>query len=388
MTKKINLLLGSLFITFFLFVYLSIHHYAIKLGLSGNSLCSISSAINCDAAATSSFAEFAGIPIAIFGGIFTLFLFGLVLFIKMDWIEKSTYSLTTLRFMVLTSAITSLIMAIISLTLVKVVCPFCAGTYLFSFLNLFLAWNLFKAPQAKLDISLFFSTYRSYFIFLICIPVFSWLTAGVIQDSYGLSEVKRIIPEKVYQWQSSPVYSFNENEGLIKKGTSSKITIIEFADFKCPHCKVMAQTADLFLKGNPDVTFIYKPYPLDGTCNKALPSKGDGTRCTLAAWALCAEKEQQRGWDMHHWIFEKQEDLMQVTDLKPYLAEIEKDLKIDTQKLVACSESNETYELLNRSANEGTAAKVEGTPTVYVNGKKLSGGQILDVLKAAIQTLK
>ncbi|MFZ3229294.1 MAG: thioredoxin domain-containing protein [Pseudobdellovibrio sp.] len=387
MTKKINLLLICLFLTLSTFVYLTIHHYSVKLGLSGSSICSINDKINCDAAAASSFAEVLGIPIAILGGIFTLFLFGIVFFIKMNWIEKSNYVLSTLRLMILSSALASLAMGLISLIFVKVICPFCTVSYFFSFINLYLGWNLFVLENKKDGFFLlnYFNEYKSHLIFLACIPLFSWISTGLIQDTYGLSEIKKIIPEKLYQWRSSAEYPFNQAEGLIHKGSQQKVTIVEFADFKCPHCKAMANTMELFLKGNPGVTFIYKPYPLDGSCNKALAAnKGDGSRCTLAAWALCAEQTQQRGWDMHHWIFEKQDELSQVSDLKPYLASLEKDLKIDTQKLIACSESNETYELISRLANEGTQAQVEGTPTVYVNGKKLPAGQIFDVLQAAV----
>lgn len=387
MNKKINLLLVSLFVTFSLFIYLTIHHYAIKLGLSGDAICSISATINCDAAATSSFAEIFGIPVAIFGGIFSLFLFGFVLFLKMDWMQKSPQALMTLRFMLGSAALVSLVMGLISLLIVKVICPFCTATYLFAFINLYLGWNLFK-PLDKFSFNPYFSTYRSHIIFLLCIPLFSWMCSGMISENYGLSEIKKMIPEKLYQWRNGQQYTFNLNDGLVIKGTEDKITIVEFADFKCPHCKVASKTIDLYLKGNPQVTFVFKPYPLDGACNKAIPNKGDGSRCTMAAWTLCAEKTQKRGWDMHHWIFEKQEELFQVADLKPYLPEIEKDLKIDTKAIVACADSNETYEAISRAADEGTNAKVEGTPTIYMNGKKLPAGQLVDVLKAAASEVK
>lgn len=387
MNKKINLLLASLLITFSLFIYLTIHHYSVKLGLSSDAICSISAKFNCDAAATSSFSEIFGVPIAILGGISSIFLCGLVLFLKMEWMQKTPYSLTTIRFMVGFAALASLVMALISLFIVKVVCPFCTATYVFSFLNLYLGWSLFQ-PKDSLQISNYFSEYKSHLIFLACIPIVSWMTAGMIQENYGLSEIKKIIPEKLYQWKNSEEYKFNPSEGLVIKGTEDKITVVEFADFKCPHCKVASTSLDLFLKGNPNVTFIFKPYPLDGACNKGLPNKGDGSRCTLAAWALCAEKTQQRGWDMHHWIFAKQEELFQAADMKPYLSEVEKDLKIDTKALAECSDSTETYDLINRLANEGTMAHVEGTPTIYMNGKKLPGGQLIDILKAAADEVK
>lgn len=387
MNKKINILLISLVFTLGLFIYLTLHHYSVKLGLSGNSLCSINEKLNCDAAATSSFSELFGIPLAVLGGTFHLLLFSFVLFVKFDWVEKSIYSLSTLRFFLVTAAITSLVMGFISAIYVKVYCPFCIATYLFSFINLALGWNLFPTSE-KLKIQNYLIAYRSHLILLISIPFLSWMISGMLQENNGLSEIKKMIPEKIFQWKSSPEYTFNLNEGLIHKGLDSKVTVIEFADFKCPHCKSAATTIDSFLKGNPNITFIYKPWPLDGTCNSAVPSKGDGTRCTLAAWTLCAEKNEQRGWDVHHWIFKKQEELFQVSDLKSYLPELEKELKINIEKLAACSDSNETYELIHRLSEEGTKALVNGTPTIFMNGKKLPYGQFLDVLKSAASEIK
>jgi protein-disulfide isomerase len=142
------------------------------------------------------------------------------------------------------------------------------------------------------------------------------------------------------------------------------------------------------LKGKTDIRFTYKPYPLDGTCNAALPQKGDGSRCTLAAFALCAEKLAGKGWDMHHWIFEKQEDIFSVTDAKKLLPEISHDLGIDAAQLSDCADSSEIYDQIKTSALEGDLAKVEGTPTIYMNGKKLPWGQFLLVLKEASNLIK
>ncbi len=387
MNKKTNLLLACLLVSTGLFVYLTSHHYAVKMGLSENSLCTISASLNCDAAATSEFSEVSGIPVAILGGVFSFLLFGLVLFLKFDWVERSVFALTTVRFMLLTAAITSVLMGLITLIYIKVACPFCIGTYILSFLQLFLGWRLFETNE-KLELPNYFSEYKSHLIFLICVPALAWVFSGMMKQKYGLDEVQKLAPEKLIQWKASPLQTFNLTDGLIKSGTDSKITLIEFADFKCSHCRTTSQTIESFLKGNPKITFIFKPFPLDGVCNKGIPNKGDGTRCTLAAWALCAEKTQKKGWDVHHWIFENQQKLSAVTDLKPYLAELETELKIDTAALTQCSESSETYDMINRTSDEGAKAEVQGTPTIFMNGRKLPYGQFLDILKAAAAEIK
>ena len=97
--KKINLLLISLVITIGVFAYLTIHHYEVKSGLgSGDSICSISSKINCDAAASSSYSEILRIPVAVLGCIFHLILFGFILFYKLGWNDESPYLKATIRF--------------------------------------------------------------------------------------------------------------------------------------------------------------------------------------------------------------------------------------------------------------------------------------------------
>ena len=383
MTKKSNLLIISLLITIALFIYLTVHHFALKLGLGGNSLCEINSKINCDVAATSSFAELAGIPIAILGGMFHLVLLSFILSLRLDWVESTKYAQKTIRAMLLSSVAVSVVLGGVSLFVLKVVCPFCVGTYVFSFINLFLGWNVVQNLNGDFKFTNYFGEYKSHLITLLCVPALSWVVSGMIQNSYGLDQIKQQIPEKLSVWANSPAYSFDKNIGLSNGVANPRITLVEFADFKCPHCKSASNAIDIFLKGKTDILFTYKPYPLDGNCNPAIQQKGDNSRCVLAAYALCAEKIAKKGWDMHHWIFEKQERLFNVTDAKTLLPEIQNDLGLDKSQMADCADSAEIYDVINKSTQEGTTAKVEGTPTVYMNGKKLPWGQFLEVLNAA-----
>jgi protein-disulfide isomerase/uncharacterized membrane protein len=390
MTKKQNLLLISLAITIGLFTYLAIHHYAIKLGLGGSALCSINAKVNCDAAALSSYSEVFNTPIAILGAIFNLFLFGLILFFKLNWIDSSIYLKKAVQFMLGSAAIVSIVMGIISVSLVHVICPFCLATYLFSFINFYLGYRLIEVDSNNKDFSFthYFSEYKSYLILLALIPVTSWIISGMIRQNYGLDEILRLVPEKISQWNSSPVYEFDPELGLSNKIASNKIVLVEFADFKCPHCRVASQTIDTFLKGRTDIKFIYKPFPLDGTCNVSdQMQKGDGSRCTLAAWVLCADKLANKGWDMHHWIFEKQEEISAISNLSTLLPEIEKLFNIKGSELTSCADSSTTYDLIKKSSAEGHKALVSGTPSIYLNGKKLGYGHIMEVLKTAVNSL-
>lgn len=383
MTKKSNLLILSLLTTIGLFTYLTVHHFALKIGLTGNSLCQVNHKINCDVAAMSSFAEIANIPIAVMGGVFHLVLLFFVLFYRLGWVDATSYLQKTIRGMLLASILVSIISGAISLFLLKVLCPFCMATYAFSFLNLFLGWNLVEVSIKDFKFLNYLSEYRAHLIALFCIPVLSWIISGMIQSSYGLDKIKQQIPEKLAIWAAGAEYDFDKSIGLSNEIENARTTLVEFADFKCPHCKTASQTIEVFLKGKSDIHFTFKPYPLDGNCNSAISQKGDGSRCTLAAFTLCAEKIAKKGWDMHHWIFSRQEKIIPISDAKKLLPEIQNDLGLDQTQMSDCADSAEIYESIKKSAEEGSAAKVEGTPTIYMNGKKLPWGQFLEVLKQA-----
>jgi len=387
MTKNtkllMRLLITSLLVTIGLFVYLSVHHFALKLGLSGNSLCEINSQFNCDAAATSNFAEFLNVPIAILGGVFHLVLLSFIIFYNLGWAESTSYLRISIRGMLAVSVAVSIIAGAVSLFTLKVLCPFCVATYVFSVINLILGWNLVQNYSNDFKFINYFKEHKSLLMALISIPVLSWFISGMIQSNYGLDQIKKQVPEKIAIWKASSEYNFDKNLGLSNAVVNPRMTLIEFADFKCPHCKIASNTIKVFLKGRPDIQFIFKPYPLDGNCNDAISQKGDNSRCLLAAMTLCAEKIAKKGWEMHHWIFEKQEKLIPISDIKTQLTHIQNDLGLDSIQMLECADSAEIYDVIKKTASEGTAARVEGTPTIYLNGKKLPWGHYLEVLKQA-----
>ncbi len=389
MTKKQNILILSLLVTIGLFIYLTIHHYAVKLGISADSICSVSATINCDAAAQSSFSELFGIPISIFGVMFHLILLGFVVSARLDWMENSIYLKNSARMLLVLAAAASVIMAIISFTVIKVVCPFCAATYVFSIINLVLGWNCFEVnSRPKFEIAQYFGNYRSHLISFALIPIFAWVASAMVQENYGLNEIKKMVPEKIAQWRNAPQQEIDYSLGISNKGTSAAV-IVEYADFKCPHCRDAAKTMTAFHKANPNAHIILKPYPLDGLCNfeEKMP-KGDGSRCVLAGYAICAEKLSQKGWEVQEWLFTRQDEYISKTDVSSYLAEFSKEFALDQAAISTCASSTETFDLLKRITAEGSKAQVQGTPTVYLNKKKLPYGNILEVLKTAYNEVK
>lgn len=386
MSKKLNFLLLSFLASIGVFGYLSYHHYMVKLGMGGDSICSINEKINCDIAAMSTYAEIFTIPIAVLGLSYSIIMLGIFLFAKLGWFEESDGYKTIVKGLTAVSAVFSLFLLIISIVQLKAFCPFCIAAYVLSFTILFLTWSLYS--DSKFDFAAIAGE-KNILGTLVAVPVLAWFISGSVRDNFGLSQMEKIVPEKVYHWQQSPVVNFDNGLGLIKGSSEASAPILtEFADFKCPHCKVAAGTIKNFLASNKNVKMVFKPYPLDGACNPHIPSKGDGSRCELAGWAICGEKLFQKGWDIHYWIFDHQDAMMHDSDLSSHLEQMSKELGVDGAQLKTCATSAETYDIIKKSTDEGELAKITGTPSIFVNGKKLEYGQYIDVLRGAINSLK
>ena len=385
MTNKLNKLLISYGLSIAVFAYLTFHHYMTKMGLSGDSFCKVSQTVNCDTAALSNYAEILSIPIAALGLSYAIIMFLQFLFLKWGWFEESDEYTSLVKIITSFSSLYSVVLLAISIFDLKVFCPFCIAGYILSFVISYLVLST-QTPWRFSMGSI--SNEKNFIGALLFVPFLAWFISGSIKNSYGLGELDKVVPEKIALWKVAKPQSFDENSGIMKgQLTAPKATLVEFADFKCPHCKAASQTLKTFINNTQNVKLVFKPFPLDGLCNNSVTQRGDGSRCQMAGLVLCAEKIFQKGWNVHDSLFENQEALQQVSDLNTFITEISSQFSMNREELKACSTSEATYAEIKSIAAEGSTAQISGTPTIFLNNKKLDYGQFIEVLKTAIDSL-
>lgn len=170
--------------------------------------------------------------------------------------------------------------------------------------------------------------------------------------------LKQIATEKNYK------VSLPEPEALVfevktenypSKGSSNpSVTLVEFADFQCPHCKEGSEIADKVLEKYKDkMRIVYRHMPIN-------PS---GISRKLAAASICAE-QQGKFWEYHDLAFKNQEKLDDTSALQ-----LATELKLDEAKLKACLDDPKTKEALEASEAEGRSLGVNGTPAFFINGQ-------------------
>lgn len=138
---------------------------------------------------------------------------------------------------------------------------------------------------------------------------------------------------------------------------SAAITLVEYGDFECPHCKHAHTLIKQLLKekGN-DIYFVFRNFPLREVHPYAY------------AAAITAEAAGGQGkfWEMHGLIFQNQDRLN--TNLLMSLA---KGIGLNMKQFAKDSKSNEIQDKIEMDFESGVRSGVNGTPGFFINGLSL-----------------
>jgi protein-disulfide isomerase/uncharacterized membrane protein len=376
--------------------YLAFKFYALRFGALGqSSICNLNETWNCDAVSASSYAQFLGNPMAVWG-LATNLIFALVLlFARMGWFEDEERGQRYSAWLACLIFLSSVVMGTISLTQLKSLCLFCVIAYALSLISV--AGTLIWARPSIIshlgsDVSALFTNSKGMLVALIAIPASAFFINSIFIDNFQMSKMGLVADEKIAQWTGAKEQVLDSSKGLILfRGTGQpKMEIIEFADFLCPHCKEAFFGLDAFTSSHPDVKLTFKYFPLDGGCNPDthMSGSGNGVRCEAAYYTQCAEKLYQKGWAVHHYLFENQDRLHGLSSRDDVGDMVCKDLNLDCTALKTCATSPETRDEVMALAAEGINSGVQGTPTIYVNKRMLPYGQFLPILEKAYENLK
>jgi len=167
------------------------------------------------------------------------------------------------------------------------------------------------------------------------------------------------------------VYDIKVGRSPVRGAKDAKITIVEFSDFQCPYSKRVQPLIEKLLKAYPDdLQHVYKNFPLRFH-KEAMP----------AAKACLAAGLQGKFWEMEAIIFENPKKLKD-KDLKKYAKEI----GLDVQQFEKDFSGEEVDKFVQEDIAEAKKAKVTGTPTLFLNGKRVQN-RSEEAMKKDITTL-
>jgi len=149
----------------------------------------------------------------------------------------------------------------------------------------------------------------------------------------------------------------------------AKVTIVDFSEFQCPFCRRVLPTIEEIKKIYGDsIKIVWKHRPLPFHAN-AFP----------AAEAAEAAREQGKFWEMHDLLFQNQTSL---TSSK--FEELATTLGLDLDKFKASIEEHRNKSRIEEDSNLAVSAGASGTPTFFINGRKIVGALPLTSFKSVI----
>lgn len=145
----------------------------------------------------------------------------------------------------------------------------------------------------------------------------------------------------------------------------AKVTIVEFSDFQCPHCREFSQSIQSVEAQYPQVRVVFKDFPLTQIHPWAE---------TAAIGARCAFMQKPSSfWTIQAQIFENQ-DLISTENVWDKLAGFALQDGLDADEMKVCMSSPEAKAAVNANHRDGEALNIDRTPTAYVNGRPVIGG--------------
>ena len=149
------------------------------------------------------------------------------------------------------------------------------------------------------------------------------------------------------------------------------VTLLEFTDYECPFCaQHFRQTYPSLLSGyEGKLKYVIRNFPLSSIHPQAQRA---------AEAAECAE-EQGRFWEYHDLLFQRSPALG-MEHLTAYAADVE----LDTERFEDCLESGRKADVVAEDFEDGLSYGVSGTPTFFINGRRVGGTLSLDEFESYI----
>jgi protein-disulfide isomerase len=203
------------------------------------------------------------------------------------------------------------------------------------------------------------------------------LAAGVIRPRLyevltrdGLAKAPPPAPARTDEDSDRVVpVELGDTTGITKGPSDAPVTIVEFSDFQCPFCARAETTIDRILQAYPGkVRVVWRDFPL--------PFHENATPAALLARAA---RGQGRFWQLHKQLFASQAALDRAGLERAATA-----AGVDPAQVRAALEQPATRAALNADVAAASKLGVRGTPTFFVNGRRLVGAQPFERFKTVI----
>lgn len=188
-----------------------------------------------------------------------------------------------------------------------------------------------------------------------CVPSARYV-ARLVSEGYGKNEIVELFGAR---FDPKKKLTIDTSDAPVRGAPMAQISIVEFSDFECPHCGAAHPLLGRVLEEfNGKVNLVFKQFPLDSHKNA-----GPAARAAVAAQA------QGKFWELADLLFEHQRELS-----SEKITQLAKQAGLDLEKFDAARDSAAVQQRVEQDKKEGIALGVQGTPSLFINGRAYKEG--------------
>ncbi len=193
------------------------------------------------------------------------------------------------------------------------------------------------------------------------------------------SDGKHAISGDVLEFGAKPFEDAREKlqkgvNGTAKGPEKASVLIVEFSDMQCPHCQKAAPTIEQLVAQVPEARFVFQNFPIP-THNWAEKAAG---------YVDCVGRASKEAvWKFIGKTFEDQSNITE-SNVDEKLKAIATASGANADEAATCAVKPETKARIEASVALGKSVGVNGTPMLFINGRGVSGGAPVEVLKKMV----
>lgn len=165
-----------------------------------------------------------------------------------------------------------------------------------------------------------------------------------------------------------------DNDDWVYGKKDSKTVLVEYLDYECEACASVSPMVNTIKEEYKDrIAFVVRYYPL--------PSHRYSKQ---SAYAVESAGKQGKYWEMNKLMFENQSEWSGNPKSDEIFRSYAQDLGLNIEQFDSDSVSAQTKERVEHDLKSGNSLNIQGTPTFFLNGRKINTPRNLDSFRTVL----